>query len=210
MPSFGAGHMPSGLRDAGTIASVFERQEQSLFSFRLAIWRRAYMYCTVASRQVMSTLEKVGWAEHFRFSLSLHLCSEQWPSLPHTATTQCLSSSNEPQGDYYQPTLELHSTYFFSPKTDSFMSYLYQPLDESEIRLLTIEANNEATAVCEFDTYSKNSAPAYDAVSHTWGEDLSTTSILLQWHSAIYQDNTLQSLAVPSRVQAGSTAAIVD
>jgi hypothetical protein len=49
------------------------------------------------------------------------------------------------------------------------MSYLYQPLDESETRLLTIEAYNESTAVCEIETYSKNSAPAYDAVSHTWG-----------------------------------------
>jgi hypothetical protein len=54
---------------------------------------------------------------------------------------------------------------------------LYRPLEEGEIRLLTIISHNEFTAVLQLETHPRDRAPDYDAVSYAWGEDLSTKSV---------------------------------
>ena len=57
------------------------------------------------------------------------------------------------------------------------MSSLYQPLDEDDIRLLTVESHTGLTAVSKLHTYSRSSAPDYDAVTYTWGDDRAMTRI---------------------------------
>ena len=54
---------------------------------------------------------------------------------------------------------------------------LYRPLEEGEIRLLTVISHNEFTAVLQLETHPRDRAPDYDAVSYACGEDLSTKSV---------------------------------
>ena len=55
------------------------------------------------------------------------------------------------------------------------MSPLYGSLDSSEIRLLTVDCASKVNL--RLRTYLRQSAPDYDAVSYTWGDDASSTQV---------------------------------
>jgi hypothetical protein len=57
------------------------------------------------------------------------------------------------------------------------MSSLYKRLGETDIRLLAVSAYGGATASLELHTYPRTTAPEYDAVSYSWGNDTATTSV---------------------------------
>ncbi|KAF4625963.1 hypothetical protein G7Y89_g12201 [Cudoniella acicularis] len=58
------------------------------------------------------------------------------------------------------------------------MSSLYERLGGTDLRLLTVSVHDGATTSLELRTYPRTSAPEYDAVSYTWGADISTTSVM--------------------------------
>jgi len=54
---------------------------------------------------------------------------------------------------------------------------LYRPLEESDIRLLTVIRHDGSRAFCRLDTVPREEAPEYDAISYCWGEDTRTSTI---------------------------------
>src|SRR3569833_2554154 len=58
------------------------------------------------------------------------------------------------------------------------MGSLYAPLGEEDIRLVTVRRDDEAPALLELNMYQRTAAPEYDAVSYSWGDDMSTTPVM--------------------------------
>lgn len=74
------------------------------------------------------------------------------------------------------------------------MSFLYKPLAEDEIRLLTVKTRNGATVSTELHTYPRKAAPPYDAVSYAWGDDTSTTSMTCNGLSLMVRTTLFEAL----------------
>ena len=74
------------------------------------------------------------------------------------------------------------------------MNPLYERLGENDIRLLTVSVHDGATAWLELHTYPRIAAPEYDAVSYTWGDDTSTTSVMCKGVSLEIRTNLFRAL----------------
>ena len=74
------------------------------------------------------------------------------------------------------------------------MDALYKCLDRTEIRLLTDVSHNTDTAELELRTYLREEAPEYDAVSYTWGENLTTTSVSCNGLQLLIRKNLFRAL----------------
>ncbi|KAE9373085.1 HET-domain-containing protein [Stipitochalara longipes BDJ] len=57
------------------------------------------------------------------------------------------------------------------------MSSLYERLGENDIRLLTVTVHDTAISSFKLEIYSREAAPEYDAVSYTWGDDMTAISV---------------------------------
>ncbi|MCJ1405116.1 hypothetical protein MMC11_008342 [Xylographa trunciseda] len=75
------------------------------------------------------------------------------------------------------------------------MSSLYERLGETDIRLLTVSVHDGTTASLELRTYPRTAAPKYDAVSYTWGNDTSTTSVTCNGVSLEIRTNLFRALS---------------
>ncbi len=53
----------------------------------------------------------------------------------------------------------------------------YEPIDDSQIHLLTIDLHDQGIVRCQLKTYKRETAPEYDAISYTWGEEGDTSNI---------------------------------
>jgi hypothetical protein len=74
------------------------------------------------------------------------------------------------------------------------MSPLYERLGENDIRLLTVSVHEGAPASLELHTYPRAAAPEYDAVSYTWGDHTSATSVMCNGVSLEIKTNLFRAL----------------
>ena len=71
---------------------------------------------------------------------------------------------------------------------------LYKRLGETDIRLFTVSVHDRSTVSLELRTYLRTAAPKYDAISYTWGDDTSTTSVLCNGESLKIRTNLFNAL----------------
>ncbi|MCJ1408010.1 hypothetical protein MMC19_002083 [Ptychographa xylographoides] len=76
----------------------------------------------------------------------------------------------------------------------NFTSSLYSRLAETDIRLLTVNVRDGVAASLELHTYPRAAAPEYDAVSYTWGNDTSTTTLMCNGVSLEIRTNLFKAL----------------
>lgn len=79
-------------------------------------------------------------------------------------------------------------------QTCDAMSSLYEHLEENSLRLLTISEHNGTTAILKIQTYPRISAPRYEAVSYTWGDDPSTATVMCNGMPLEIQTNLFRAL----------------
>jgi hypothetical protein len=74
------------------------------------------------------------------------------------------------------------------------MSSPYEYLHRTDFRLLTVNVQDGATLSLELHTYPRTSSPEYDALSYTWGDDTSITSVMCNGVSLEIRTNLSRAL----------------
>ena len=83
-------------------------------------------------------------------------------------------------------------------RTNKRESYKYKRLPKDSIRLLTVLLRDDASPAIQLETYSRDRAPDFDALSYTWGEDTSTSVILCNKLQLTIRTNLFEAIPLIS------------
>jgi hypothetical protein len=83
-------------------------------------------------------------------------------------------------------------------RTNKRESFKYKRLPKDSIRLLTVLLRDDASPEIQLETYSRDRAPDFDALSYTWGEDTSTSVILCNKLQLTIRTNLFEAIPLIS------------
>ena len=95
-------------------------------------------------------------------------------------------------------------------RTNKRESFKYKRLPKDSIRLLTVLLRDDASPEIQLETYSRDRAPDFDALSYTWGEDTSTSVILCNKLQLTIRTNLFEAIPLISSSRPPPHTAIVD